>query len=185
MQYAQLNEALTEATQITSNGNVEWDANNFCTAAALVKDGKADQFRVVELLETPAPAIDAMIQRVYRNGCEFVADQWQYKWTVEDLTAEQIAAKQAAETARLREVAKVARAAQVEQIQVTTQAGNTFDGDEMSQGRMARAVIALSTGLAPSVTWVLADNTTIQATPAELTEALVLAGQAQAAIWVI
>ena len=41
------------------------------------------------------------------------------------------------------------------------------------------------TGLAPSVTWVLADNSVIQATPAELTEALVLAGQAQAAIWVL
>jgi hypothetical protein len=32
---------------------------------------------------------------------------------------------------------------------------------------------------------VLADNTAIQATKEELTEALVLAGQAQASIWVI
>ena len=30
-------------------------------------------------------------------------------------------------------------------------AGNTYDGDEVSQGRMARAIIALSTGLALSV----------------------------------
>ena len=59
------------------------------------------------------------------------------------------------------------------------------DGDEVSQGRMARAIIALSTGLAPSVAWVLADNTVIQATGAELTEALVLAGQAQASMWVV
>ena len=84
-----------------------------------------------------------------------------------------------------REIAKAAREAAVAAIKVTTTAGNTFDGDEISQGRMARAVIALSTGLAPSVTWVLADNSVIQATAAELTEALVLAGQAQAAIWVI
>jgi hypothetical protein len=84
-----------------------------------------------------------------------------------------------------REELKAQRAAAVEAIKVTTQAGNTFDGDEVSQGRMARAVIALSTGLAPSVTWVLADNSVIQASQAELTEALVLAGQAQAAIWVI
>jgi len=84
-----------------------------------------------------------------------------------------------------RAAAKIARAQAVEAITVTTQAGNTFDGDEVSQGRMSRAIIALSTGLAPSVTWVLADNSTIQATAAELTEALVLAGQAQAAIWVI
>jgi len=80
---------------------------------------------------------------------------------------------------------KAARDAAVAAIKVTTAAGNTFDGDETSQGRMARAVIALSTGLAPSVTWVLADNSVIAATAAELTEALVLAGQAQAAIWVI
>ena len=84
-----------------------------------------------------------------------------------------------------RAAAKIARALAVEAIQVTTAAGNTFDGDELSQGRMSRAIIALSTGLAPSVTWVLADNSTIQATSAELTEALVLAGMAQAAIWVI
>lgn len=84
-----------------------------------------------------------------------------------------------------REVAKAARAAAVEAITVTTTAGNTFDGDEISQTRMARAIIALSTGLAPSVPWVLADNRVIQATAAELTEALVLAGQAQAAVWVL
>ena len=84
-----------------------------------------------------------------------------------------------------RAAAKIARALAVEAIKVTTQAGNTFDGDEVSQGRMSRAIIALSTGLAPSVTWVLADNSTIEATSAELTEALVLAGMAQASIWVI
>ena len=84
-----------------------------------------------------------------------------------------------------REAAKAAREKAVSEIKVTTQAGNTFDGDEVSQGRMSRAIIALSTGLAPSVNWVLADNSVIQATAAELTEALVLAGQAQAAIWVI
>ena len=85
----------------------------------------------------------------------------------------------------LRAVAKAAREKAVSEIKVTTQAGNTFDGDETSQGRMSRAIIALSTGLAPSVNWVLADNSVIRATAAELTEALVLAGQAQAAIWVI
>lgn len=84
-----------------------------------------------------------------------------------------------------RDVAKQARAVAVAAITVTTAAGNTFNGDEISQDRMSRAIIALGTGLAPSVTWVLADNSTVDATAAELTEALVLAGQAQAAIWVI
>lgn len=84
-----------------------------------------------------------------------------------------------------RNAAKATRSQQVELITVTTQAGNTFDGDETSQTRMARAIIALGTGLAPSVNWVLADNSVINATAAELTEALALAGAAQAAIWVV
>lgn len=88
-------------------------------------------------------------------------------------------------TEQLREEWKAQRAAQVEAIKVTTQAGNTFDGDEISQGRMARAVIALgSAGPGTTVNWVLADNSVIQATALELTEALALAGAAQAAIWV-
>ncbi len=84
-----------------------------------------------------------------------------------------------------RDAAKVQRTAAVAAIQVTTTAGNTFDGDEVSQGRMVRAITALSTGLAPSVNWVLADNSVIDATRDELIEALVLAGMAQAALWVI
>ena len=86
---------------------------------------------------------------------------------------------------QLREVAKQARQASVEAITVTTAAGNTFDGDETSQTRMSRAILVLSTGAATSVPWVLADNTVIQATAAELTEALALAGAEQAQLWVL
>ena len=84
-----------------------------------------------------------------------------------------------------REQWNISRAAAVEAIKVTTQAGNTFDGDEISQGRMARAVLALNAA-APGTTvnWILADNSVIEATAAELTEALALAGAAQAALWV-
>ena len=84
-----------------------------------------------------------------------------------------------------REIAKAARAAAVDSIKVTTAAGHTFDGDETSQARMSRATLVLSTGAAATVPWVLADNTVIQATAAELTEALALAGAAQAALWVL
>jgi len=86
---------------------------------------------------------------------------------------------------QLREAAKVARANAVLAIKVTTQAGNTFDGDEVSQGRMARAIIALQATSTPTVNWTLADNTVIAATAAELTEALALAGAAQASVWVL
>lgn len=108
---------------------------------------------------------------------------------VEVLTAEAFEALKSEELTsrafKARERAKAAREAAVAAIKVTTASGRTYDGDEVSQGRLARAIIALSTGLASSVTWVLADNTVVQATAAELTEVLVLAGQAQAAIWVI
>lgn len=87
--------------------------------------------------------------------------------------------------AEVRQKAKEARTLAVSQIKVTTSAGHTFDGDEISQGRMARAIVALSTGMATTVNWVLSDNSVIQATPAELVEALARAGMAQAALWVI
>ena len=87
---------------------------------------------------------------------------------------------------KTRDELKAERQAKVDAITVTTAAGHTFDGDETSQGRMARAVIALSAAPAgTTVNWVLHDNSVIQATAAELTEALALAGAAQAAIWVI
>ena len=96
MEYAQLNEAGTEAIQITTHGNVEWDENNFCPAEALVKDGKADQFRVVPLIVTEQPTFDPITQTVIRDGCEEVEGQWQYKWRIDDLSSEQIAENQAA-----------------------------------------------------------------------------------------
>lgn len=86
---------------------------------------------------------------------------------------------------KLREAAKAARAIAVDNIKVTTQAGNTFDGDEAAQTRMARAVLVLSTGAALSVPWVLADNTVVEVDAAELTEALALAGAEQARLWVL
>ena len=185
MEYAQLTPDGLDAIQVTTHGNVEWDANNFCTAAQLTADGKAAQFRVVPLAITEPPAYNPLTQSVVRDGCELVSGEWQYKWRIDALGAEQIAANQATALTAAREALKAQRTAAVEAIKVTTQAGNTFDGDEVSQGRMARAILALSTGLAPSVSWVLADNSVIQATAAELTEALVLAGQVQAAVWVL
>lgn len=95
-------------------------------------------------------------------------------------------AEQLAEEAR--EAAKRERVAYVSGIKVTTQSGRIFDGDETSQNRMARAIVALNAqpqDPVPTITWVLADNTSVQATAAELTEALALAGAAQAAVWVI
>lgn len=77
---------------------------------------------------------------------------------------------------------KSSRLTAVESIKVTV-GDKVFDGDETSQTRMARAIVAMSDE--ETVLWVLADNTPVQVTKAELTEALRLAGEAQTQLWVM
>lgn len=92
-------------------------------------------------------------------------------------------AQQAAQAAR--EAWKTRRAEAVRAIKVTTASGRVFDGDEISQARMARAILGLQeAGEGATVTWVLADNTPVAVTAAELSEALHLAGAEQARLWV-
>ena len=86
---------------------------------------------------------------------------------------------------QLRAEAKAARAIAVAAIIVTTSTGKTFDGDETSQTRMARAIIGMQVANAPTITWTLANNSIVDVTVAELTEALILAGQQQAVLWPI
>lgn len=91
MQYAILNEDGTYKTKIVTTGKIQWDENNFCTAAAIVKDGKAEQFNVVEFHETEPPTIDPMVEEVLFDGGEYVNERWQYKWKIEPYTEQQIA----------------------------------------------------------------------------------------------
>jgi hypothetical protein len=76
--------------------------------------------------------------------------------------------------------AKAERADYVSKLVVTVD-GMQFDGDETSQDRMARSIIALD--LDEKVQWVLADNTIAMVTRAQLRQALRLAGEAQTSIW--
>ena len=80
-----------------------------------------------------------------------------------------------------REIWKAERGALVADIVVTVD-GMTFDGDEVSQGRMARAVIA-SDSDSETTAWVLANNEGALVTRLQLKTALKLAGQAQTALW--
>lgn len=105
-------------------------------------------------------------------------------YEIPDPTPEEIAAAEAAEALRLREEAKRARQAAVDSITVEVN-GKVFDGDETSQTRMSRAILGMQATGQPSITWVLADNTETQATQAELTEALCMAGARQAELWVL
>lgn len=125
-------------------------------------------------LKAAADALEAAIAqcRARLEGVDMPAEAL-------DAYAASVAAAQA------RAAAKARRAEAVGSIVVTTQAGHAFDGDETSQGRMARAIIALQATGTPAVRWVLADNTVIDAPLAELVEALALSGAAQAALWVL
>ena len=78
--------------------------------------------------------------------------------------------------------AKSARQTEVDAIVVTTADGKKFDGDEMSQTRMARAIVAMSD--TDQIDWVLADNAVVKVNKALLSDALRLAGQAMTEIWV-
>ena len=82
----------------------------------------------------------------------------------------------------LEEAFKAQRQILVDNIKVTV-GGRVFDGDEVSQTRMARAAVAMTD--TETVLWVLADNTPTQCTKAELIEALRLAGEEQTRLWVM
>lgn len=77
---------------------------------------------------------------------------------------------------------KIERAAAVQAIKVTTSSGKIFDGDEIAQERMTRAITA-STSEEEKTMWKLADNTLVTINVAELREALRLSGEAQTTIW--
>ena len=143
---------------------------------ALISNGVAIEVVGVDPFNIFQPAYAAQFAEVHDD----VAPGWLYDGTT--FTAPVVPPKT---PEQLREIAKAARASAVAAITVTTAAGNIFDGDEISQTRMSRAILVLSTGAAASVPWVLADNTVIQATAAELTEALALAGAEQARLWVL
>lgn len=184
MSYVQFDEEQQVVQRVEDKQLVKWSDTCYQSAASLTPE-ELQKYNVYPLTKTERPIYEPKTHWLRELDPVFINGELTQQWQVYPLPAEEVATNMAAYAIQLRNEAKAARQAQVDAIKVTTSAGNTFDGDEVSQGRMARAIIALSTGLAPSVTWILADNSTIQATAAELTEALVLAGQAQAAVWVI
>ena len=76
---------------------------------------------------------------------------------------------------------KASRAEAVANLKVTVD-GMEFDADEVSQGRMARAIISMTD--TDEIIWVLANNTPATLNKAQLSQALRLAGEAQTALWV-
>lgn len=93
MHYAQVKGGI--ATEL-ENALYKWDDNNYCTPEALVRDGKADQFGVVPMLEVAAPGHDPITQSLNQSTPLFVGGQWVQQWEVIALSPEQIAANRKA-----------------------------------------------------------------------------------------
>ena len=79
--------------------------------------------------------------------------------------------------------AKKLRDTAVAAIKVTVN-GKVFDGDEVAQGRIARAVAAAESAGITTYQWKLADNSVADVSLSELKQALALAFQAQSELWV-
>lgn len=79
-------------------------------------------------------------------------------------------------------VRKLARSRAVNAIIVEVD-GMKFDGDEVAQGRMARALKVAELNNMNKTAWVLADNTVVEVTKKQLEEALTKAMLQQATLW--
>lgn len=134
------------------------------------------------------PPLTGRLEKAVPGTPEQIDGMWYEAWVIEPLTDAEVLQVEEAERVNglpallaPRQAFKAQRAEAVQNITVTTKAGNTFDGDEESQTRMARAILALPDGA--TVLWVLADNSVIQADAGELREALALAGAEQSRLW--
>ena len=95
-----------------------------------------------------------------------------------------IAPEKIIDDAALREAEKIQRDITTAKILVTTAAGNVFNGDEVSQNRLSRAIMALQLTGTLTTHWVLANNVAVEVGAPELAEALALSGAAQTELWV-
>ena len=156
MEYAQLNEALTEAIQITTHGNVEWDSTHFCPASALTPE-EATLFRVVSLTATAQPVIDPLTQTVIRDGCEKVDGEWRYKWRVDALTAEQIAVNLV--TLKASKVTAIKAERDRRKFNGVFASGKWIHTDTYSRTQWM-GMVMMGAGI-PAIEWTTMDNTSI------------------------
>ena len=134
------------------------------------------------ILAAPAPAV-TIAKVAVRNGVVMdIKGDWMHAWRVEELPPDVVARRVAAAEAAKREAAKAAREVAVARIVVEVD-GMPFDGNEESQGRMARAILACDASAIDAITWVLADNTAALVPLQTMKKALTLAVASQGALW--
>ena len=93
MYYAQIKGGV--ATEL-ENVLYEWDDRNYCTPAALVNDGKAEQFGVVPVVFSAQPAFDPATQSITKIAPAQADGVWTQQWQVTELSPEQIEVNQKA-----------------------------------------------------------------------------------------
>lgn len=123
------------------------------------------------------PTYDPTTQRMAGPQYQIDGDVIRRVYTVEDIPAEELAARDL--IAR-----KAERQSAIDTLTVTID-GMVFDGDETSQTRMARAIVVMQAASIPTISWVLHDNTVATVTVTQLTNALAAAGAEQARLWVL
>lgn len=139
-------------------------------------------FGIYIVTDTPVPSYDELTQSLNEGAPVKMNSTYKRVWVVDELTAEEITNKALEKNAIARAEFIANRTKRVSELVVITSQGNAFDGDETSQNRMARAIQSMDDG--ETTLWVLANNSSINATKAELREALRLAGQEQTNIWI-
>lgn len=153
-------------------------ANSTISLPLVLTDEVIIQLGLLPLVDSEKPTEteyvnQCVVDTIVANGNTAIRN-----WKLIPLTEEQISQKKLDKLAK----AKAERSEKIASITVTTQAGNTFDGDEKSQDRMARAIAVMDD--VDTIPWVMHDNTVSVVTKAELREALKLAGPQMAMIWV-
>lgn len=147
---------------------------------SLRANGEIQSDAVCSYTPTPTPDYNPATHFV----CEISPVGGVQQWALRELSDAQKQAHLDAQVAQAQQQAKGKRDEAVARIRVTTASGKVFDGDETSQTRMARAVIAMQAAGQTQTLWVLADNTPATVTLDELAEALALAGAEQTRLWV-
>lgn len=172
---------ILETNEIISDREFRVRHENISFPAVLSKE-LLEEYGAVVVLAAPQPST-AEFQSAVRDGVtQDALGNYVQAWKVVELPQEQIDARLAEKAEAAREAAKAARAAAVDAITVDVN-GKVFDGNEVAQARMTRALkVAEITGMT-TATWVLADNTAATVTVAELSQALALSMLRQGELW--
>lgn len=130
-----------------------------------------------------APDFDKITQSATESAPLLIDGAWTQQWTIQDLPLENVAENKSVAAQLEREAVKAQRDITTSGILVTTSTGNVFNGDEVSQNRLSRAILALQLTGTLTTHWVLANNVAVEVGVPELAEALALSGAAQTALW--